>query len=140
MTFCRMALHGPIGRDVAKPLTLKLRNLGLDSDNARAFLSLFKQTRAIGRRDQIVGADSSQKVLTVMLSGVACRYRIADNGRRQIFAFQYPGDFCDYCRYVMPQCDDGVAALTDCLVGDIPYSHIERFIEQHPQILSLIHI
>jgi len=129
-----MALHGPIGRDVAKPLTLKLRNLGLDSDNARAFLSLFKQTRAIGRRDQIVGADSSQKVLTVMLSGVACRYRIMDDGRRQIFSFQYPGDFCGYHPDAVAERGDPMAALTDCLVGDIPYSHIERFIEQHPQI------
>ena len=43
--------------------------------------------------DEVVRAGNSQKVLTVMLSGVACRYRIIDNGRRQIFAFQYAGDF-----------------------------------------------
>jgi CRP-like cAMP-binding protein len=115
-------------------LIFKLRNLGLDSDNVRAFLSLFKWARAIRRGDEIVRVGSSQKILTVMLSGVACRYRMTDNGRRQIFAFQYPGDFCDYCRYVMPQRDDAVAALTNCLVGIIPHEAFERIIERHPQI------
>ena len=130
-----MTLRGPVGPDVANGLIVKLRNLGLDSDeDVRAFLSLVKCTRAIGRGDEIVRAGNSQKILTVMLSGVACRYRITDNGRRQIFAFQYPGDFCDYCRYVMPQRDDAVAALTDCLVGVIPHEGFERIIERHPQI------
>jgi CRP-like cAMP-binding protein len=134
MTLRRMALQGPVGPDVANSLIVKLRNLGLGSDNVRAFLSLFKWTRAIGRGNQIVEVGRSRKVLTVMLSGVACRYRITDNGRRQIFAFQYPGDFCDYNRYVMPQRDDQVAALTNCLVGVIPHEDIERIIERHPQI------
>ena len=127
-------LGGPAGQDVAKHLIVKLRNLGLDSDNVRAFLSLFNCTRAVDRGDDIVRVGSSQKILTVMLSGAACRYRITDNGRRQIFAFQYPGDFCDYCRYVMPQRDDAVAALTDCLVGVIPHDGFEQVIERHPQI------
>ena len=121
--------------NVANGLIVKLRNLGLDSDeDVQAFLSLFKCTRVIGRGDDIVRVGNSQKILTVMLSGVACRYRITDSGRRQIFAFQYPGDFCDYCRYVMPQHDDAVAALTDCVVGVILHEEFERIIERHPQI------
>jgi CRP-like cAMP-binding protein len=130
-----MAMREPVGPDVAGGLIVKLRNLGLDSDEGvRAFLSLFTSSRAIRRGDEIVRVGSSQKILTVMLSGVACRYRIANNGRRQIFAFQYPGDFCDYYRYVVPQRDDAVAALTNCLVGVIPHEWIERIIERHPQI------
>ena len=130
-----MTSREPVGPDAANGLIVKLRNLGLNSDEGvRTFLSLFTSTRAIRRGDEIVRVGSSQKILTVMLSGVACRYRITDNGRRQIFAFQYPGDFCDYCRYVMPQRDDAVAALTDCLVGVIPHEGFERIIERHPQI------
>jgi len=129
-----MTLGNPVGPDVANCLIVKLRNLGLDSDERRAFLSLFKWTHAIRRGDEIVRAGKSLKVLTVMLSGVACRYRITDNGRRQIFAFQYAGDFCDYCRYVMPQRDDAVSALTDSIVGVIPYAGFERIVERHPQI------
>ena len=83
---------GPVGPDVANGLIVKLGNLGLDSGEDVRALSLFKCARAIGRGDEIVQVGSSQKNLTVMLAGVACRYRIANNGRRQTFAFQYPGD------------------------------------------------
>jgi CRP-like cAMP-binding protein len=124
----------PLGADVAKSLVLKLRQLGVESDkDLQAFLSLLKRTRDVSRGCDIVRRDS-QKVLTVMLSGMGCRYRIMDNGRRQIFVFHYPGDFCDYHRYVLPQRDDPVAAVTDCVVGVIPHDEVDRTIEQYPQI------
>jgi hypothetical protein len=40
--------------------------------------------------------------------------------------FQYPGDFCDYDRYVLPERDAAVAAVTDCLIGVILHEDIER--------------
>jgi CRP-like cAMP-binding protein len=125
----------PLAADVAASLVLKLRQLGLESDkDLQAFLSLFTGTRAVIRGDDIVPPGRAQSVLTVMLSGVACRYRIVENGRRQIFTFHYAGDFCDYHRYVLPQLDDPVGALTDCLVGLIPREDVERIIEHHPQV------
>jgi CRP-like cAMP-binding protein len=125
----------PLDADIARGLVLKLRQLGLESDeDLQAFLSLFSGTRWANRGEDIVRFGNTQKILTVMLSGVACRYRIMDSGRRQIFNFHYAGDFCDYHRYVLPQRDDAVAALTDCLVGIIPHEDIERTIEHHAQV------
>jgi CRP-like cAMP-binding protein len=125
----------PVAADVAKSLVLRLRQLGLESDkDLRAFLSLLTGTRRVSRGDDIVTLGKAQKSLTVMLSGVACRYRIVENGRRQIFTFHYAGDFCDYHRYVLPQRDDPVGALTDCLVAAIPHENIERTIEHHPEV------
>jgi CRP-like cAMP-binding protein len=125
----------PLAADVAERLVLRLRRLGVESDkDLQAFLSLFRGTRCVRHGDDIVKVGSGQKVLTVLLSGVACRYRIVENGRRQIFNFHYAGDFCDYHRYVLPQRDDPVLALTDCLVGVIPHEDIERAIGQHPQV------
>jgi CRP-like cAMP-binding protein len=125
----------PLAADVAKSLVLRLRRLGLESDKDReAFLSLLSGARSVSRGADIVGPGNAQKILTVILSGVACRYRIVENGRRQIFTFHYPGDFCDYHRYVLPQRDDPVGALTDCLVGVISHEAIERTIGNHPQV------
>lgn len=125
----------PLGPKIAKSLVLRLRQLGLESDkDLQAFLSLFKGTRSVDRGDDIVRLGNAQKLLTVMLSGIACRYRIVDSGRRQIFTFHYAGDFCDYHRYVLPYRDDPVAALTDCLVGVIPHEEIERTIKYHPKV------
>lgn len=121
--------------DVANSVVLRLRQLGLDSDeDLRAFLSLFSGTRSVNRGEDIVRLGNARKSLTAMLSGVACRYRIVDNGRRQIFTFHYAGDVCDYDRYVLPERDDPVAALTDCLVGTILHEDIERVIEHNAQV------
>ena len=128
-------LREPLRADVAKNLVPKLRQLGVESDkDLEAFLSLLRGTRAVSRGDDIVQLCDTRKTLTVLLAGVACRYRITANGRRQIFAFQYPGDFCDCYRYIVPQRDDPVAALADCLVGAIPHEEIGRIIERYPQI------
>jgi CRP-like cAMP-binding protein len=125
----------PLAADVAASLVLKLRQLGLESDtDLRAFLSLFTGTHTVSRGDDVVPPGKTRNVLTVMLSGVACRYRIVESGRRQIFTFHYAGDFCDYHRYILPQLDDPVAAITDCVVGVIPRQDVERTIERHPSI------
>jgi CRP-like cAMP-binding protein len=125
----------PLPADVAASLVLKLRQLGLDSDkDLQAVLSLFTGTRTVSRGHDIVPPGKTQNVLTVMLSGVACRYRIVESGRRQIFTFHYAGDFCDNHRYVLSQLDDPVGAIADSLVGVIPRERVERTMERHPQV------
>jgi CRP-like cAMP-binding protein len=70
----------------------------------------------------------------VLLSGVACRYKMTESGRRRIFTFLYPGDFCDFDRYFLPQLDEAVAALTDCVIGVINHDDIRKLIVQYPKI------
>jgi CRP-like cAMP-binding protein len=128
-------LRGPLCDGDARHLLVKLRGLGLDDDKElRALLSLVKTTRAVQRGEDILKFGNLQKTLTVLLSGVACRYRMMDNGRRQILAFQYPGDACDYHRYVLSTQDDPVAAVTDCLVGTLDHDDLESLLQQHPRI------
>ena len=128
-------LREPLWAGVATILVMKLRGLGLDDEKELgAFLSLIKATRTVQRGEDILKFGSLQKTLTVLLSGVACRYRMMDNGRRQIFAFQYPGDACDYHSYVLSRQDDAVAAVTDCLVGILYRDDLESLLQQHPRI------
>jgi hypothetical protein len=62
------------------------------------------------------------------LAGIACSYKRLPDGTRQIYSFQYPGDFCDLYRYVLPERDEAVAvqALTECLVAIIDRSVSRR--------------
>jgi CRP-like cAMP-binding protein len=48
----------------------------------------------------------------VVLSGLACRYKIMRDGRRQIMAFLIPGDLCDAEIFILKVMDHGVAAMT----------------------------
>jgi hypothetical protein len=103
---------------VTDALIRKFKILGMDSDEElQALLLLVKIKGRVRRGDDLVRPRSSPGYSTVLLNGFACRYKMTENGRRQIFTFQYPGDFCDFNRYVLPESDEAVAALTDCVIG-----------------------
>jgi CRP-like cAMP-binding protein len=126
---------GPLRSDIADALIRKFSNLGMDSEEElQALLLLVKIKGRITRGEDIVGLGSSPGHATVLLKGLACRYKMTENGRRQIFTFQYPGDFCDFDRYLLPAVDEAVGALTDCLVGVFRHEDIERIIDRYPRL------
>ncbi|CAN5305669.1 Crp/Fnr family transcriptional regulator [soil metagenome] len=56
----------------------------------------------------------------VVLSGLACRYKILPDGRRQIMAFLIPGDLCDAEIFVLKVMDHGVGAITPARTALVP--------------------
>jgi CRP-like cAMP-binding protein len=48
----------------------------------------------------------------VVLTGLACRYKILPDGERQIMAFLVPGDLCDAEIFILKEMDHSVSALT----------------------------
>jgi len=48
----------------------------------------------------------------VVLTGLACRYKLLPDGSRQIMAFLIPGDLCDAEIFILKVMDHGVAAIT----------------------------
>lgn len=63
-------------------------------------------------RDDIISDGAHSADCHVVLSGLACRYKILRDGRRQIMAFLIPGDLCDAEIFVLKVMDHGVAAMT----------------------------
>jgi CRP-like cAMP-binding protein len=63
-------------------------------------------------------------------------YERLPNGDRQIYAFQYPGDFCDLNRHVLPggNHDVAVAAISDCRIGIIDHSELDRLVSDYPSL------
>jgi CRP-like cAMP-binding protein len=48
----------------------------------------------------------------VILSGLACRYKVLPGGERQIMAFLIPGDLCDAEIFILKEMDHSVTAMT----------------------------
>ena len=73
---------------------------------------------------------------TVLIDGVACLYERLQDGNRQIYAFQYPGDFCDLHRHVLPETNNevAVAAIADCSIGIIEHKDLEQLIARYPSL------
>ncbi|MBS0523477.1 MAG: Crp/Fnr family transcriptional regulator [Proteobacteria bacterium] len=120
---------------VVDPLVRRLRNLGLDSEEElRAILPLLKFKGRINRGEDIVQAGSSPHYSTVLLEGAACRYKITENGRRQIFTFRYSGDLCDFSRYMLPESDEAIAALSECTVAIVRHEDLQRAAALYPNL------
>jgi CRP-like cAMP-binding protein len=47
----------------------------------------------------------------VVLTGLACRYKVLPSGERQIMAFLLPGDLCDAEIFILKEMDHSVAAM-----------------------------
>jgi CRP-like cAMP-binding protein len=63
-------------------------------------------------------------------------YERLQDGNRQIYAFQYAGDFCDLNQHVLPETNSevAVAAMTDCSIGTIEHKDLEQLIAQCPTL------
>jgi CRP-like cAMP-binding protein len=118
-------------------LASKFRSLELGSEaDLQMVLRLVKARKAVGSGENIVDTRSPPKQLTVLLAGVACLHKRLEDGSRQIYAFQYAGDFCDLHRYVLPELDQTVKvmALTDCAIGTIRHDDMDQMLSQHPKL------
>lgn len=55
--------------------------------------------------------------MVVITEGFACRYKLRENGARQIIAYLVPGDVCDLDASVVSRMDHAVGTLSACRVA-----------------------
>ena len=128
--------QGLKGTTAIASLALKFKSVGIDTDELDVLVQFLKhQPRVLAGAD-IIHAAQSAGHSTLLLAGVACSYKRLEDGSRQIYSFQYPGNFCDLYRYVLPERDEAMAvqALTECSVATIDYADIEQLLAQRPRL------
>jgi CRP-like cAMP-binding protein len=108
----------------------------MGKDELDALVQFLRHQPRVSAGADISHAEQSKGSSTLLLSGVACLYKRLEDGTRQIYSFQYPGDFCDLYRYLLPHREDsiGVQALTDCSIATIGYSEIEQLLARWPRL------
>lgn len=135
--FVMTALRKPSAWGSLAPLRQKLLSLGVESEaELNAILGSVRLGSRVIRGEDISTAGSSPRDWAVLIDGVACLYDRLIDGSRQIYSFQYPGDFCDPSRHVLQSSTGGVsvAAVTDCSIGFIEKLALEKLIAQHPAL------
>lgn len=95
------------------PWTLKMEQFTAFSDMEKRRLDDLVSRNQINHapKEDIIGDGEHSANCHVVLSGLACRYKILPDGRRQIMAFLIPGDLCDAEIFVLKVMDHGVAAI-----------------------------
>lgn len=85
-----------------------------------------------GPRDDVIREGEKPDSCTVLISGWACRYKMLEDGRRQIMALLLPGDVCDYGSFMLSRLDHSIGALGPLTCGRIPQKRFEALTRNRP--------
>ena len=68
----------------------------------------------------------------LLLNGMVCRYRVMQDGQRQIMSFHFPGDILDLSGLLLGKLDHDIGTLTPVEVAPIAHATLLDWIERHP--------
>ncbi len=116
-------------------IELFLRSLerygAIGAEEKSALAAAVSHTRTVHRDEDIVRDGACPTECAVMLEGLACRYKLLSEGRRQIIAFNLPGEACDLQALWM-EMDHSVGALTTVKMAMIPHARLREVMHRHP--------
>lgn len=96
-------------------LTRKLELFGPLPEDDRSFLDgLISDPVELRAGQDVIGEGQRSDDVHLVVSGIACRYKILVDGSRQIMAFLVPGDMCDPHVFILKAMDHSVGALSTC--------------------------
>lgn len=96
------------------------------------------RVREIPRDQDIVHDGQRTTESTLLLDGIAARYKMLGGGRRQISALHIAGDFVDLHSFLLKQMDHGVAALTACTIAQVPHETLKEITETSPHLTRML--
>ncbi len=117
------------------PLVLKLGalvQLGRDEINVLEALSL--QAKSMQPEQILVHEGEPADWIYIIVSGLACRYKMLAGGRRQVLGYLIPGDLCDFNFILANRPDYSVAVVGKAQVARIPVRKFRDLTERYPSI------
>jgi CRP-like cAMP-binding protein len=107
---------------------------GLSAEEKHVLESITWQDRDYGADQDMLREGDRPSDCILIREGFACRYKLLANGKRQIMAFQIPGDICDLNGFLLDEIDHNIGTLTPCNVALIPHATIRDMTEKYPRI------
>lgn len=98
----------------------------LDADDRARLDELCRDVRTTAAKRDIISEGDRPQHVHLVVDGWAARYKLVNDGSRQITAFLIPGDFCDIHVAVLGRMDHGITALTRCKVAHIDSREMDR--------------
>ena len=121
------------------PLSQKLSRLVALNPAETAVLNDFQSNpRHLARGREIVLEGRKYDGLLILIDGVALRYRVLQDGRRQVLNIILPGDFIGFPGCFFESALYSIAALGDCTVSPLPFSRLLGLFETHPRLGAAI--
>jgi CRP-like cAMP-binding protein len=117
------------------PLVRKLESILVLSEDEKDVLRNVSGTiKTVGRRQDLVREGDRPFECCLVLEGFACRYKLTDEGKRQIFSFHIPGDIPDLQSLHLDVMDHSLASLSPSKLLFIPHETVRDLIRRCPRI------
>jgi CRP-like cAMP-binding protein len=120
----------------ARPVLRRLNALRRLSEAGIAAIKTAVQDKilkAAAGEDLVCEGDRPESV-RLFLSGWGFRYKVLDDGRRQIVNFILPGDTCDAHVYLFSKLDYSIAALTPVVYSELSREAFERLVSSDTSV------
>jgi CRP-like cAMP-binding protein len=122
-------------RSIRNPLVVKLSQFAPLSDEDVGLLeALCLPQERFRTGANIVAEGEAPRSAFVITRGMACRYRLMPDGRRQILTILIPGDFSDLHGFLLQATDHSIAAIGPTRIAAIGREAVIDIIANHPRI------
>lgn len=108
------------------------------SEERDALASIITKTGTFDVGSDLVVQGSRPSHSTLMLEGISARYKILEDGSRQITALHLPGDFVDLHAFLLKTMDHGIVAMSPCRVAFAQHSDLKTITETKPHLTRLL--
>jgi CRP-like cAMP-binding protein len=93
---------------------------------------------SLDRGQDIISEGEEPQTVNLLLSGWACRYKMMEDGQRQILAFFLPGDLADLHVYILKAIDHSISAITPVKYARLSPREFEELSDGHPRLLRAL--
>lgn len=96
------------------------------------------ELRTVEANSVFVPEGARGNAIHVLLDGWAARFKMLDNGSRQVPALRLAGDICNLDALYLDRMDCGTVSLTRCTVAAIPREGLLALIDRRPGVRAAI--
>ncbi|WP_243369273.1 Crp/Fnr family transcriptional regulator [Microvirga solisilvae] len=90
--------------------------------------------RHLNPREDLIYEGEKPDSVNLINDGWACRYKVLEDGRRQILGFLVPGDVCDMRMFILKEMDHSIGAISPVSVSEIPKDTIIELTDTYPRL------
>ncbi|HEV7266727.1 MAG TPA: Crp/Fnr family transcriptional regulator [Falsiroseomonas sp.] len=121
---------------MANPWVRKMEQFTSFSDEDRQRLDELasKRQRRYAAREDIIREGEHSPDNHLIISGLACRYKLLPDGGRQIVGFLVPGDLCDAEIFILKEMDHSIGTIGPCLIAAVPGETMRELLLTRPGI------
>src|SRR5580698_4881561 len=117
------------------PLLRKLANFTeLSTEESNVIEESTLDVHEFAAREDVISQGDRTGGVKLLLEGFACRYKVLEDGRRQIVAYFVPGDLCDLRVFILRRMDHSIGALVASKVATIAPENILKMTSNYPTL------